>query len=77
MLQFISVNLAEEIAPVRLAHHPWFARTDSTAVGLGWMIENKNGHRMIYHQRTRIRHYITLYPSSGIENRYDHIFEQR
>jgi CubicO group peptidase (beta-lactamase class C family) len=64
MLQFISVNLAEEIAPVRLAHHPWFARTDSTAVGLGWMIENKNGHRMIYHsgRGSGITSLCTLHP---------------
>jgi CubicO group peptidase (beta-lactamase class C family) len=64
MLQFISVNLAEEIAPVRLAHHPWFARTDSMAVGLGWMIENKNGHRMIYHsgRGSGITSLCTLHP---------------
>lgn len=64
MLQFISVNLAEEIAPVRLAHHPWFARTDSTAVGLGWMIEKNNGHRMIYHsgRGSGITSLCTLHP---------------
>jgi hypothetical protein len=64
MLQFISVNLAEDIAPVRLAHHPWFGLTDSTAIGLGWMIENRKGHRMIYHsgRGSGITSLCTLHP---------------
>lgn len=64
MLNFIQVNLAEELPPVRLAHHPWFTRNDTETVGLGWMIEKKNGHRMIYHsgRGSGITSLCTLHP---------------
>jgi CubicO group peptidase (beta-lactamase class C family) len=50
MLKFIQANIEETDPVIKLSHKPTFSRSDTSGIGLGWMIERKSdGSRMIYH----------------------------
>lgn len=64
MLKFIAANIKETNPAIKLAHQPTYTRTDTSSIGLGWMIEKKNNERMIYHsgRGSGITTLCTIYP---------------
>jgi CubicO group peptidase (beta-lactamase class C family) len=50
MLKYIKANLAEQDPALKLMHQPTFTHPDSTAIGLGWMIDaDYKNTKIIYH----------------------------
>lgn len=50
MLKFIAANVKETDPAIRLAHQPTYAKSDTSSMGLGWMMQKENNTgRMIYH----------------------------
>nr|WP_315424377.1 serine hydrolase domain-containing protein [uncultured Pedobacter sp.] len=49
MLKYVIANVEETDPAIRLSHKETYHQTDSTGVGLSWMIGNDNGKRFLYH----------------------------
>lgn len=49
MLKYVIANVKETDLAIKLSHNNTFSQSDSTGVGLGWMIKNNNGKRLLYH----------------------------
>ncbi|WP_084498315.1 serine hydrolase [Pedobacter sp. V48] len=49
MLKYVIANVKETDPAIKLSHKVTFRQSDSTAIGLSWMIENNKGKRTLYH----------------------------
>lgn len=49
MLKYVIANVEETDPAIRLSHKETYHQTDSTGVGLSWMISNNGGKRFLYH----------------------------
>jgi len=49
MMNFIIANVKETDPAIKISHIKTFSQSDSTGVGLSWMIKNNNGKRTLYH----------------------------
>ncbi|CAM4428176.1 CubicO group peptidase, beta-lactamase class C family [Pedobacter westerhofensis] len=49
MLKYLIANVEETDPAIRLSHKETYHQTDSTGVGLSWMIGNNDGKRFVYH----------------------------
>lgn len=49
MLKYVIANVEETDPAIRLSHEETYQQTDSTGVGLSWMIGNNVGKRFLYH----------------------------
>lgn len=49
MLKYVIANVKETDPAIKLSHKATLRQSDSTGVGLNWMIENNKGKRTLYH----------------------------
>jgi CubicO group peptidase (beta-lactamase class C family) len=49
MLKYVIANVKETDPAIKLSHKNTFSQSDSTGLGLSWMIRNNNGKRSLYH----------------------------
>jgi len=49
MLKYLIANVEETDPAIRLSHKETYHQTDSTGVGLSWMIGDSDGKRFVYH----------------------------
>jgi CubicO group peptidase (beta-lactamase class C family) len=49
MLKYVIANVEETDPAIKLSHKETYHQTDSTGVGLSWMIGNNDGKRFLYH----------------------------
>ncbi|ALL06221.1 hypothetical protein AQ505_12400 [Pedobacter sp. PACM 27299] len=49
MLKYVIANVDETDPAIRLSHEETYQQTDSTGVGLSWMIGNNEGKHFLYH----------------------------
>lgn len=49
MLKYVIANVEETDPAIKLSHKETYQQTDSTGVGLSWMIGNSDGKRFLYH----------------------------
>jgi CubicO group peptidase (beta-lactamase class C family) len=49
MLKYLVVNVTERNPAIKLSHERTFVRPDGTGIGLGWMLGETGGERLLYH----------------------------
>jgi len=49
MLKYVIANVKETDPAIKLSHHTTFSQSDSTGLGLSWMIKNNDRKRSFYH----------------------------
>ncbi|MFC4211612.1 hypothetical protein ACFOWA_10485 [Pedobacter lithocola] len=47
--KYVIANVEETDPAKKLSHQETYRQTDSTSVGLSWMIGNNDGKRFLYH----------------------------